>query len=148
MHRWLHSNQFCKTCHNCFCPSWRCSRCLMTLRELSQQSNNSCKITLHKLQTWTKTVLTCFNTKNECWAAIPDPIWTTNIPNERNINMLSSTDNNFIKNNIDNVGANWLTRFWYALCSNILSRENNNQLCVMFVTTRTVIISSDEDCLG
>ena len=29
-----------------------------------------------------------------------------------------------------------------------VSRENNNQLCVMFVTTRTVIISSDEDCLG
>ena len=34
--------------------------------------------------------------KNYCWAAIPDPIWTTNVPYERKINMLSSTDNNFM----------------------------------------------------
>ena len=27
--------------------------------------------------------------KNDCWAAIPDPIWTTNVPYERKINMLS-----------------------------------------------------------
>ena len=32
--------------------------------------------------------------QNYCWAAIPDPIWTTNVPYERKINMLSSTDNN------------------------------------------------------
>ena len=32
--------------------------------------------------------------KNYCWAAIPDPIWTTNVPYERKINMLSSIDNN------------------------------------------------------
>ena len=32
--------------------------------------------------------------KNDCWAAIPDPLWTTNVPYERKINMLSSTDNN------------------------------------------------------
>ena len=46
-------------------------------------------------KTWMKTVLTCF-TKNYCWAAIPDPIWTTNVPYESKINMLSSTDNNFM----------------------------------------------------
>ena len=34
--------------------------------------------------------------KNDCWAAIPDPIWTTNVPYERKINMLSSKDNNFM----------------------------------------------------
>ena len=34
--------------------------------------------------------------KKDCWAAIPDPIWTTNVPYERNINMLSSTNNNFM----------------------------------------------------
>ena len=34
--------------------------------------------------------------ENYCWAAIPDPIWTTNVPYERKINMLSSTDNNFM----------------------------------------------------
>ena len=34
--------------------------------------------------------------KNDCWAAIPDPIWTINVPCERKINMLSSTGNNFM----------------------------------------------------
>ena len=34
--------------------------------------------------------------KNYCWAAIPDPIWTTNVPYERKKNMLSSTDTNFM----------------------------------------------------
>ena len=35
--------------------------------------------------------------KTYCWAAIPDPIlWTTNVPYEREINMLSSIDNNFM----------------------------------------------------
>ena len=34
--------------------------------------------------------------KNYCWAAIPDQIWTTNIPYERKINMLSSIDTNFM----------------------------------------------------
>ena len=47
-------------------------------------------------KTWTKTVLTCMLYKNDCWAAIPDPIWTTNIPYKRKIDMLSSTDNNFM----------------------------------------------------
>ena len=35
-------------------------------------------------------------TTNYCWAAIPDPIWMANAPYERKMNMLSSTDNNFI----------------------------------------------------
>ena len=36
--------------------------------------------------------------KNYCWAAILDPIWTTNVPilYERIKNMVSSTDNNFM----------------------------------------------------
>ena len=33
--------------------------------------------------------------KNDC-AAIPHSIWTTNVPYERKINMLSFTDNNFM----------------------------------------------------
>ena len=33
--------------------------------------------------------------KNYCWAAIPDP-WMTNVSYERKIDMLSSTDNNFL----------------------------------------------------
>ena len=35
------------------------------------------------------------NTKHHCWAAIPDPISTTNVPYERKIN-ISFTDNNFM----------------------------------------------------
>ena len=31
--------------------------------------------------------------KNDFWAAIRDPIWMTKVPYERNIYMLSSTDN-------------------------------------------------------
>ena len=66
------------------------------LRELSQQSNNSC----------IRTTL-CTQTQNfdedsfdmlykiDSWTAISDLIWTTNVPYERKINMLSSTDNNF-----------------------------------------------------
>ena len=40
----------------------------------------------------------CMLYKNDCWAAIPDPKWTTNVhvPYERKINMLLSTDNNFM----------------------------------------------------
>ena len=34
--------------------------------------------------------------KNGYWAAIPDPIWTTNVPYGRNINRLLSIDNNFM----------------------------------------------------
>ena len=62
------------------------------MRELSQPSNNSCIRTAlcKKKKNWTKTVLTCFTKKNDCWAAIPDPTWTTNVPYEREINMLSS----------------------------------------------------------
>ena len=30
--------------------------------------------------------------KNYCWAAIPDPIWTINVPYERKMNMLSCTE--------------------------------------------------------
>ena len=66
------------------------------LRELSQWSNISCirtaLCTMKKLgrrQFW-------HALQNDCWAAIPDPLWTTNVPYERKINMLSSTDNNFM----------------------------------------------------
>ena len=34
--------------------------------------------------------------ENYCWAAISHQIWTTNVPYERKIDMLSSTDNNFM----------------------------------------------------
>ena len=34
--------------------------------------------------------------KNYCWAAIPNPIWMTNVPFESKIIMLSSTDKNFM----------------------------------------------------
>ena len=34
--------------------------------------------------------------RNDGWAAIPDPIWPTNVPYERKLNMLSSADNNFM----------------------------------------------------
>ena len=96
-HGWLHSNQFCKTCQNWFCPSWCCLCCMMafagaftTKQQLIHPAllcvlwQNLDEDTFDKLY------------KNDCWAAIPDPIWTTNVPYERKINMLSSTDNNFI----------------------------------------------------
>ena len=69
-----------------------CLRCMM-VRELSQQSNNSCIRTA--LCTMTKLGQRQFwhAFKNYCWAAISDPIWTTKVPYERQINMLSSTDN-------------------------------------------------------
>ena len=42
-HGWLHSNHFCKTCQNCFCPSWRCMcAAWWHLQDLSQHGNNSC----------------------------------------------------------------------------------------------------------
>ena len=34
--------------------------------------------------------------KNDCLAAIPDPIWTINVPYERKINMLSCTEISFV----------------------------------------------------
>ena len=47
-------------------------------------------------KTWMKTVLTCFTKMIAEHAAILDPIWTTNVPYERKINMLSFIDNNFM----------------------------------------------------
>ena len=64
------------------------------LRELSLQSNNSCICTA-LCKTWTKTVLTCF-TKIIAEQPSLTQLWTTNVPYERIINMLSSTDNNFM----------------------------------------------------
>ena len=68
------------------------------LLELSQQSNNSfihtalCTTT----QNLDEDSFDMFY-KNYCWAAIPDdPIWMTNVPYEGKVNMLSSTDNNFM----------------------------------------------------
>ena len=34
--------------------------------------------------------------KSDCWAAIPDPIWTINVPYERKMNMLSCTEISFV----------------------------------------------------
>ena len=46
---------------------------------------------------WTKTFLTCFTKMiADCWAAIPDQIWMTNVQCKRKINMLSFTDTNFM----------------------------------------------------
>ena len=95
-HGWLHSNQFCKTYQNWFCSSWRCLHCMMafagafTTKQqfmhphcIVQQTQNLDEDSFDMLY-------------NDCWAAIPDPILMTNIPYERKINMLSSTDNNFM----------------------------------------------------
>ena len=72
---------------NRFCPSRRCLCSMMALRGLSQQSNNRC-------------VRTAFSFdmlyKNYCWAAVPDPIWTINVPYERIMNMLSCVDISFV----------------------------------------------------
>ena len=72
-HGWLHSNQLCKTCQNCFiqvgvvCAAW------WHLRELSQQSNNSCIRTLNVYydKTWTITVLTCAYAEHRLMGPFP-----------------------------------------------------------------------------
>ena len=95
-HGWLHSSQFCKTCQIGFvrvgvvCAAW------WHLRELSQQATINASALVCVL--WQNFDEDSFDMlyKNDCWAAIPDPIWTTNVPFERNINMLSSTDKNFM----------------------------------------------------
>ena len=81
----------CKTYQNCFCPRWRCLRCMMAFAGAFTTKQHPCirtvlcTITTLKLKTWTKTVLLY---KIDCWAAIPYPIWTTNVPYERKIDML------------------------------------------------------------
>ena len=97
-HGWLHSNQVCKTCQIVFvqvgvlCAAW------WNLRELPLKSNNSCIHTAYDDKGLKHSNLDedSFDMlyKNYCRAAIPDPIWTINVPYERKINMLSSTDNN------------------------------------------------------
>ena len=66
------------------------------LRELSQQSNNNASTLLWVL--WQNLDEDSFDMlyKNDCWVAIPDQIWTTNVPYERKINMLSSIDKKFM----------------------------------------------------
>ena len=70
---------------------------MLAFAELSQQRNNACiRIALcTKTQNLDEDSFDMLY-KNNCWAAIPDPIWTTNVPYERQINILSSTDNNFM----------------------------------------------------
>ena len=64
------------------------------LQEFSQQSNNNASPLLCVL--WENLDEDSFDMlyKNDSWAAIPGTIWTTNVPYERKINVLSSTDNN------------------------------------------------------
>ena len=63
---------------------------------------------------------------NDCWAAIPDPIWTTNVPYERKINMLSSTDNNFmivfliLRDSVLNLGFLFLFFFTHTVYAPML----------------------------
>ena len=61
-HGWLHSNKFCKTCQNWFCPSWRCLCCMMAyagaFTTKQQLMHPQCFVYYDK--TWMKTVLTCF----------------------------------------------------------------------------------------
>ena len=54
------------------------------LRELSQQSNNSCIPTALCTTNLDEDSFDML-CKNYCWAAIPDPIWTTNVSYERKI---------------------------------------------------------------
>ena len=58
-HWWLHSNQFCKACQNCFC---RCLRCMMAFAGAfttkQQLMHPHCIVYYDK--TWMKTDLTCF----------------------------------------------------------------------------------------
>ena len=83
------------TCQNSFCPSWRCLRCMHDMRifvgtfTTKQQFMHPHCIVYYKPS---------FDMlyKNYCWAAIPDPIWMTNVPYERKIKMLLSPDNNFM----------------------------------------------------
>ena len=67
---------FVKPCYYCFCPSWHRLCCMLAFAELSQQRNNACIRTA--LCTTTQNLdEDSFDMlyKNNCWAAIPDPIW-------------------------------------------------------------------------
>ena len=95
---WMAAQQFCKSCENCFCPSWRCLRCMLalSLRELSQQSNNYSCIRTSLCILWQNFDEDNFDMlyKNDCWAAIQDPVLTINVPYKRT-NKYAPTDNNF-----------------------------------------------------
>ena len=96
-HWWLHSNQFVKHVEIVFVQKLA----LFALHD------NICG-SFHKKATIHASALHCvlwqnldedgFDMlyKNYCCAAIPDPIWINNVPYERRVNMLSSSDNNFI----------------------------------------------------
>ena len=99
-HGGLHSNQFGRTCQNWFCPSWRCMWCMMafagaftTKQQWMHIHTAMCTMTKLGWRQFSQNGMLC---KNYCWAAIPDPIWMTNVSYERKINMLSSPDNNFM----------------------------------------------------
>ena len=54
--------------------------------------------------------------KNDCWAAIPEPIWTTNVPYESKINMLSSTDKKIMICPFDFERCSFFFFFFYSHC--------------------------------
>ena len=98
-HGWLHSNQFGKTCQNGFCPSWHCLWCMMafagafTTKQQLLLMHPHCFVYYDK--TWMKRVLTCFTkiiAERPSLSQYERPMYH----NERKINMLSSTDNNFM----------------------------------------------------
>ena len=78
-------------------------------------------------KTW-MTVLTCF-TKNDCWAAIPDPIWMINV-NEIKINMLSSIYNNFMICLFDFERFSIESRFSFVLIHPVYYRYTSFVYCV------------------
>ena len=98
-HGWLHSNQlfFCKILQ--FSPSsWRCLRCVMEFAgdftTIKQQFMHPHCIVLYD-KTWKKTVLTCITkiiAEQPFLTQYERPMYH----NESTINMLSSTDNNFM----------------------------------------------------
>ena len=79
---------------HCFCPSLHCLHCIC------ESFHNGVTIHASALHCvlWQNLDKDSFDMrdKNDGWAAIPDSIWTTNVPYERKINMLSSTDNYFM----------------------------------------------------
>ena len=93
----VHSNKICMVCQNRFVQIGVVRGCMMAITGAFTTEQQSRASALHCVQ--------CQNLdeysfdmlyKNYCWAAIPDPIWTTNLPFERMMDRISSNDNNFM----------------------------------------------------
>ena len=127
----LHSNQFCKTCQNCFCPSWRCLCCEATIRAFAMHCELGRRQFWHALQKLLLSSHPWPNMNDQC------TIW-------KKTNMLFSTWLItivwFFFSILRDVGLNLGFLYFKSHCIRKITFTSSNFGAIMYVYKRVVLI--------